>query len=166
MGLCASHASCWTILDSSVAVPVPHPPLNPCMASCKTTPRFNRPFTTAAHTFHVTSTSPIPQYHSLTFRMRTIVVHASYAGGSPYPNIRCTNLTKTSHRLLTGSFLRGDSRSHPFKSSACITNGPPALPPFSPFTSVSKYNSVGILYLMYDCCTKIGTLSTSGGLFW
>ena len=81
MGSCASPTSCWANLASSVAVPIPQTTLNLCRVSCKTTLRFNRKFTTAAHTFHATSTSPIPRYYPFPFGMRTIAAHASSAGG-------------------------------------------------------------------------------------
>ena len=143
--LCVSNASCWVRLDSRVAVPIPRPPMNLCRASCKTTPRFNRKFTTAAHIFHATSTIPIPRYYPFTFGIRTIVDHVSSVGGVPHPNVCCTNLTKISHRILTGSFLRVASHRHPFKYSARIPGGPPGLTPFRPFTAVYTSVSVDIL---------------------
>ena len=105
-GSYTSPAICWVRLASSVAIPISRLTLNLCRKLCKTTPCFNRQFTTAAHTFHETSTITIPRYPPFPFGMRTIVAHASYAIGVPSPNVLCANIAKSSHCLLTGSFLR------------------------------------------------------------
>ena len=157
-------APCTVIHTPCRCLRVPRTPLNPCRALCNTAPCFNRQFISATHTFHATSTSPIPRCSPFPFGMKIIVAHASSAGGVPSLNVRCTNLTKTPHCLFTGYFLRVASRSYPFKSSAHIPGGPPNLPPFSPFTAVSTSVSLGIPPSMSDCCTEIGTLSPSGGL--
>ena len=132
IGLCASPSSCWARLTSKLAVPVPHPYLNLCRASCKTKPRFNRQFATAEHTFHATSTIPIPQYSPFPFGMSTIFAHASSAGGALSPKFRCTNLTSISHRLLASSFLRIAFCRQPFNYYARIPTVPPLYLPSVP----------------------------------
>ena len=96
--------------------------------------------------------------------MRTIVDHASSSVADPSLNVRCTSLTKSSHLLLTISFLRVTSCIYPFKYSMHMPNGPSDLPPFKPLTSAATSASVGIPSSMSAYCTRSGTLRISGGL--
>ena len=143
---------------------IPHPTLDPRRASCETIPCLNRQFSTDVHNFPPTSTRPIPQNSSFPLCMSTVVAHASFSGGVLSPNVHCTNLAKSSHLLLTVSFLRVASRIHPFNSSAPSPDGPPALHPFRPLTDSTTSASVGIPSLISYCRTKSATSTPDGSL--
>ena len=111
-----------------VDVPVPLHCQKPCKASCRTMELRRRILTIDAHTFQMTSTTPMHMYPPPPFSMSTIVVHGISYGMYPSRNATCFILTNLSHASISGSFSLVASRSHDFRCSAFIHDGPPARP--------------------------------------
>ena len=154
-GSCLIPTSCGDSLASKGSVPVTYPSLNPCRALCNSTLRFKWKFTTTAHTFHDTSKIRIYQFYPFPFGIRIIINHAISAGRVPSLNAIWNSITKSSHSLLTGSLLHAASSSHPFRSSARITGGPPDIPHFIPQTATAISASVVMPYPISACCTRM-----------
>ena len=137
---------------------------DPCNTSCRITLHFSRQFTTATQTFQNTPTSPTSQYSPLPFGVKSIVAHVTSFGTTPSSNVLLISLNNSFHRLLVRLFSHEASHNHPFRSSALIPDGPPALPPFSPLTAFSISASSGTLLSTSAGVTRVGTRSPSGGM--
>ena len=143
------YASCWASFSSIIPVPVPCPGTEPCRESWNLI-ALNLRSIHISTTFQIGSNNLIPQYCPLPFGMRTTISNSICLGISPVVQIVCTSWTNSLH-LSPASAWPLSSRSsfliplsHPFMSSLCILEAPPALPFFRlSFTASLIWSSKG-----------------------
>ena len=129
----------------------------------------------AATTFHITSTSPIPQYYCLPFGIITTACHVASSANSSSRNAVCMISTRFSQCVSPSSpsvvpspfsaarYSLLDAASHPFRCSARIPEGPLDLFLRIFLTASSISSSVGTESSTFTGRTVTGMFSPGDG---